>query len=356
MDYYKDTYEEIKQKLDKTDPKFLNARKELEEKYKPLKHKQDSLKRDRISTLVELALVDAKLKKRDLNTNYSDKRGLIKEIFMKFGVSNSTINFEEIYQLIKKLCSIYKYPIPKMVADFVTSSCDYLAQIEDGQQSATQCSAGEIKNTITQLLSKFKNEDCDNMFGKNADEFNSKLASEKAEVYAFECFISAGKTDYVKKITGIDKKGILKTLTTHTYTDKIKKLGLQIKRSHLTTDKAVVEFIGAWDHWHDNLESLEVVAGLIVDYSIEGSFLVEKCLNALDTLLPKSHATLGQFLLYVESQRYTLPCVSQIKENLKRYNEGVFSQSGNSRSMYANTRSPRANPNPRKKIKALTDK
>ena len=71
MDYYKDTYEEIKQKLDKTDPKFLNARKELEEKYKPLKHKQDSLKRDRISTLVELALVDAKLKKRDLNTNYS---------------------------------------------------------------------------------------------------------------------------------------------------------------------------------------------------------------------------------------------------------------------------------------------
>ena len=32
MDYYKDTYEEIKQKLDKTDPKFLNARKELEEK------------------------------------------------------------------------------------------------------------------------------------------------------------------------------------------------------------------------------------------------------------------------------------------------------------------------------------
>lgn len=224
-----------------------------------------------------------------------------------------------------------------MVSDFVSSSCDYLAQIEEGQQSATQWSAGEVKNTITQLLSKFKNEDCDTIFGKNNEEFNSKLSSEKAEVYAFECFISAGKTDYVKKITGIDKKGILQTLTTHTYQERIKKLGLQIKRSHLATEKAVIEFIETWEHWEDNLSSLEVVAGLIVDYGIQGSFLVEKCLIALDKFLPKSHVTLSQFLLYVESQSYTLPCISQIKTALKRYNEGVGAAglaNQNSRSMY----------------------
>ena len=243
-----------------------------------------------------------------------------------------------------------------MVTDFVCESCEHIAQIEDGQQSSSQWSAGEVKNTVTQLISKFKNEDCENMFGETLDEFYHKLATEKAEVHALQCFISAGKTEYVKKIVGVDKKSIMKTLTTHTYQDKIKKLGLQVKTKHLTSEKSVIDFIDSWESWDENLASLEVVSGLIVDYNIEGSFMVERCLIALDKFLPKSAATLSQFLLYVESQRYTLPCLVKIKEALKRYHDGVSEKSGNSRSMYAAARSPRVNPNPRKKIKSLTDK